>query len=197
MKTSSAMQASLMLVLIMVGCFVAESARHKIKVRKNRTTFKIDWWDDGRNVPYRIIFKKSGLKSTYKFHKSGRMHSLVVGSTKYTFSFIQDVNALPEVQTSSIGSRMLLESEEDEDMEEVHFEHRRLYDCADCENTWDTLCGVGIVDVCDWVPFLPSVFNEDAVTSLTRMCNGMGNACQASAFDTCDGHCIAGELRIM
>lgn len=192
------MQASLMLVVLMVGCFVAESAKHQLRVRKNRATYRIDWWDTGREKPYRIIYKKNGLKSIYKFLESGHLDTLIVGSTTYTFTY-EDLaaNALPEVHASSTGSRMLLASQEDEDFDEVHVDHRRLYDCADCENTWDTLCGVGIVDVCDWVPFLPFVFNEDAVKSLTIMCKGMGKACLASAFDTCEGQCIAGGLRAM
>ena len=195
MRMLSAVQASLLLVL-MVGCFVTEAARHRITVRNFRTNYRIDWWDDGRDVPYRIIYRKNGLKSIYTFEESGHLETLKVGTTTYTFDYgTQAANGLADVQASSTGSRMFLASK-DEALEDVHFDRRRLYDCTDCENTWDTLCGVGIVDVCDWVPFLPFIFNEDAQYSLTVMCNALGDACETSAFDTCEGQCIAGELHI-
>ena len=196
MRVSSAVPASLLLVLI-GGCFVVEAARHRFAVRKNRTTYRIDWWDDGRVEPYRVIYRKRRLKSIYTFEELGRLKTLTVGTTKYTFSYdIEAANGTPEVQASTTESRMLFTSDEDEAVEEVHSGHRRLYDCADCEETWDTLCGVGIVDVCSWVPFLPSVFNEDAQSSLTIMCTGLGTACEMSAFDACEGKCLAGELHV-
>ena len=197
MRMSSAVHTLLLLVL-MAGCFVAEAARHRITVRKFKTNYRIDWWDDGRDEPYRIIYRKNGLTSTYTFEESGRLKTLTVGTTTYTFdSGIQAANGLADVQASSAGSRMLLVSEKYEALQDVHSSRRRLYDCTDCENTWDTLCGVGIVDVCDWVPFLPFIFNEDAQSSLTIMCNALGDACETSAFDTCEGQCIAGEFHFV
>lgn len=197
MRMSSAVQSSLLLVL-MVGCFLAEAARFRITVRKNRTNYRIDWWDDGREEPYRIIFRKSGVRSDYRFEESGRLSTLTIEDTQYTFtSNLEAANGSPEVQASTTGSRMLLASEEYGALEEAHFDHRRLYECADCENTWDTLCSVGIVDVCFWVPLLPSIFDEDAQFSLTTMCTALGSACDTTpASDTCEGECIEGELRM-
>lgn len=198
MRTSSAVQSSLLLVL-MVGCFLAEAARFRITVRQNRANYRIDYWDDGREDPYRIIFRKTGVRSNYRFDESGRLSTLTIGDTQYSFDFsIEAANGLPAVEASTTGSRMLVAPEASEEygaLEEVPFAHRRLYECADCEDTWDTLCGAGIVDVCSWVPFLPSVFSEDAQFSLTTMCTALGSACDTtSAFDTCDGQCIAGGL---
>ena len=197
MRIASAIHASLLLVLV-VGFFVAEAARHRITVRSFRTNYRIDWWDDGRDRPYRIIYKKNGLRSDYTFDESGHLKTLRVGRTTYTFdSANQAANGSAEIQSSSVGSRMLLSAEEYEALEDVHSVRRRLYDCTDCENTWDTLCGVGIVDVCNLVPLLPSNFNDDAQSSLTIMCGALGAACETPAFDTCEGRCIAGELHIL
>ena len=193
MKKSSAAQVPLVLVLI-AGCFVAEAARDRITVRSFRTNYRIDRWDDGRAEPYRVIFRKFGFKSTYTFEESGSLKTLTVGDTQYTFSSASEVgDGTPGgVQASSPGSRMLLASQA-EAGQEAHSEQRRLYDCTDCEETWENLCGVGIVDVCSWVPLLPNVFTEDAQSSLTIMCNALGAACETSAFDTCKGRCIEGD----
>ena len=160
-------------------------------MRSNRTNYKIDWWDNGRTDPYRIIFKKNGVKSVYKFLESGSLSTLTIGNTRYTFS--QSAGSLEVQSSEDISSRMLL-APGDESANEVHSGHRRLYDCPDCEETWDTLCDVGIEEVCYWVELLPSVFYWDAQYSLTVMCTAMGAACDTSAADTCEGQCIEGEM---
>ena len=190
MKMSSASQASLLLALI-AGCSVSDAARHRLTVRSYKTNYRIDWWDNGRADPYRIIFNKSGVKSVYKFLESGSLSTLTIGDTRYTFS--QSAGSLEVQSSEDIGSRMLL-APEDEDAKDVHSGQRRLYDCPDCEETWDTLCNVGIEEVCDWVELLPSDFDSDAQYSLTVMCNAMGAACDTSAADTCEGQCIEGDI---
>ena len=183
MKMSSAAQASLLLVLL-VGCFVSEAARHRITVTKYKTNHRIDWWDDGRDKPYRVTFWKFGLKSVYLFGESGNLKSLTVRDREYTFS-------------SNTGSRMLLASQQDEFEEDIYRGGRRLFPCTDCEETWDTLCSVGLADVCFLHEFPREDFNDDAEDSVRRMCTAFGAACEASAFDTCEGQCIAGELRFL
>eukprot|EP00904_Undaria_pinnatifida_P006370 jgi/Undpi1/2863/HiC_scaffold_14.g06240.m1 len=188
MKMPGASHASLLLAII-AGCSVSEAERHRLIVRSNRTNYKIDWWDNGRADPYRIIFKKNGVKSVYKFLESGSLSTLTIGNTRYTFS--QSAGSLEVQSSEDISSRMLL-APGDESANEVHSGHRRLYDCPDCEETWDTLCDVGIEEVCYWVELLPSVFYWDAQYSLTVMCTAMGAACDTSAADTCEGQCIEG-----
>ena len=179
MKMSSAPQASLLIVLL-VGCFVAEATRRRITVTKYKTNPRIDWWDDGRDEPYRVTFWKFGLKSVYLFGESGNLKSLTVRDREYTFP-------------SDTGSRMLLASEQDEVAEDIHSGRRRLFACTDCEKTWDTLCSVGLADVCSLHESPREDFNDDAEDSVRRMCSAFRAACEASAFDTCDGQCTSGE----
>ena len=160
---------------------MAEAARNRITVTKYKTNHRIDWWDDGRDEPYRVTFWKFGLKSIYLFGESGNLRSLTVRGREYTFP-------------STIGSRMLLPSEVQEVVDDNHSSRRRLFPCADCEETWDTLCGVGLADVCFLNEFPQEGFNDDAEDSLRRMCSAFGAACETSAFDTCEGQCITGEL---
>ena len=179
MMMFKAAQASLLLVLL-GRCFVAEATRHRITVTKYKTNHRIDWWDDGRDEPYRVTFWKFGLKSVYLFGQSGNLKSLTVRGREYTFP-------------SDTGSRMLLASEQDEVAEDIHLGGRRLFACTDCEETWDTLCSVGLADVCSLHESPREDFNDDAEDSVRRMCSAFGAACGASAFDTCDGQCTAGE----
>lgn len=182
MRMSNAGHVSLLLVLG-VGSFVTEAAKDTITVRTSDTIYWVDRFDDGRDEPYQVLLWSFGQDSaTYTFEESGQLKTLTAGNTKYTF-------------TTSTGSRMLLASAA-EAVEDTPSDRRRLFDCADCEETWDNLCGVGIVDVCGWVELLPNVFNEDAQSALTRMCRGFGAACDTSAFDTCEGQCTEGEISL-
>lgn len=176
---STAVHVSLLLVLI-VGCFVAEAARNRITVKSYKTNYRVDWWDDGRDYPYRVTYWKFGLKSVYLFGESGNLASLTVRGVEFTFPGDTD------------GSRMLLPSE-DEVAEEMPSGHRRLFFCSDCEETWDTLCDAGLADVCLLDEFPRDDFNEDAEDSVRRFCSAVGAACQTPAFDTCEGQCFEGE----
>ena len=180
MRISTAAQSTLLLGLL-AGCYVTEAARNRITVTKYKTNHRIDWWDDGRKEPYRVTFWKFGLKSVYRFGESGNLRSLTVQDRQYTFP-------------ADIVTRMLVSDEEDQTEDGIHSSRRRLFPCADCEETWDTLCDVGLADVCFLHEFPQEDFNDDAVKSLRRMCTAFGAACETSAFDTCEGQCIGGVL---
>ena len=183
MRMSRASNASVLLVLG-IGCFVAEAARNTVTVTTPDTIYWIDRWDDGRDEPYQVLLWKFGQDSAvYTFEESGHLKTLTAGNTKYTFS-------------APNGSRKLLASRA-EPVDDIPTDRRRLYDCTDCEETWENICGVGIVDICSWVELLPNVFNEDAQSALTTMCRGFGAACDTSAFDTCEGQCTERELSVL
>ena len=169
---------------MMAGINVGEATGDRITVTTYKTNHRIHWWDDDRDEPYRVTFWKFGLKSVYLFGQSGNLKSLTVRGREYTFP-------------SDTRSRMLLASEQDEVAEDIHLGGRRLFACTDCEETWDTLCSVGLADVCFLHEFPREDFNDDAEDSVRRMCTAFGAACEASAFDTCEGQCIAGELRLL
>ena len=159
---------------------MVEAARQRITIKTYKTNYRVDWWDDGRDEPYRVTYWKFGLKSVYLFQESGNLTSLTVRGREYMIP-------------SNHGSRMLLPSIADEVAEEVHSSHRRLFPCADCEETLDVLCNVGLKDVCFLDEFPLDDFNEDAKDSTRRFCSAFGAACETPAFDTCDGQCIEGE----
>lgn len=185
MKLSSASRAPVLLALI-AGCFVAEAARNRITIKSYKTNYRVDWYDDGRSNPYRITFWKFGLKSVYKFNEAGNLRALTAGDDKFTFD-------------ENVTSRKLIASQDgdagDADAEEAHPSRRRLYDCSDCEETWDTLCDVGLVDACYLDDNNPDYFTDDAVDSVRRMCSAFGAACETSAAEACDGQCVEdGEM---
>lgn len=179
MRMSTAAHVPLLLVLI-VGSFVVEAARHRITVKTYKTNYRVDSWDDGRDEPYRVTYWKFGLKSVYLFKASGTLTSLTVRGREYTFP-------------SGEGSRKLLPVLGNEAGEEVHSGRRRLFPCADCEEAWDVLCDVGLADVCFLDEFPRDDFNEDAEDSTRRFCSAFGAACETPAFDSCEGQCVESE----
>lgn len=189
MKHSNAVQASLLLALI-AGSSVTEAARERIVVRNYGIRFKVDWWDDGRVLPYRVRFRKKGVASRYVFDAGGRLRLLYVDDAAYQFTIIvQAGGEAVDVQALSSSSDRMLSTPNGAD---VDHHRRRLYDCSDCEETWDTICEVGLADVCYWVGKAEDVFTADTQKSIRRMCNWFGKECTTSAETTCDGICIEG-----
>lgn len=193
MKPSKAVRASVLIALI-AEIAVTEATRERITVKNHGVKFKVDWWDDGRAYPYRVWFTKNLVSSKYTFDAAGRLAQLYVDEAGYTFS-----TDTGEVQP--VSDRMLLsgqqETQADEtEMEmEMEMEHRRLYDCPDCEQTWDTMCDIGLEDVCYWANEEVDLFNDDTVTSLNKMCIKFTKECTTSAETTCQGMCTEGGFR--
>lgn len=185
MRISSAAQSLLPLALIAGSC-VGEGTKRRMTVRKYKTNYRIDWWDDGRDEAFRVKFSKFGLKSAYFFDEHGYLQRLAVDDEEYTF-------------TSNTGSRMLHASEEDESKQKVYSDQSLYspYTCTDCEKTWDKLCYVGLVQVCALNDFPPEAFDDNALDSVRRMCTSFGAACETSAPETCDGQCLEGELHTL
>ena len=166
-------QAALLLSLVAV-CFATDASRNRITVRKYRTNYRVDSWDDNREDPYRITFWKFGLKSVYTFDTSGNIKTLTARDTEYTFDDV-------------IGSRML-QASNDDGLEEVDIDPVEIA-CSDCTVTLNTVCGKGIDDVCYLDDNNPVNFDEDAIDSVRRFCSGFGAACGNSAMESCDGQC--------
>lgn len=180
MGLSRAVQASVLLSLV-AACVGQETAsRNRITDRTWRTNYRVDSWDDGRDDLYRVTFWKFGLKSVYLFNIDGHVTFLTARDTLYTL----DVD---------VGSRML-HVPSTEALEDVHFDLSGLkIDCPVCEVTWNTLCDVGLPEVCFLHNNPLDVFDNDAIDSVRRMCSSFGEACRTSASETCDGQC-EGEI---
>lgn len=134
MRIPRAVQALLLLSLTAVR-FVAEAqSRQRITVRTYRTNYRVDTWDDGRDEIYRVTYWKFGLKSVFTFDISGHIKTLTSRDTLYTFDL-----AAP--------SRMLLTSSDDA-IQEVDIDPSSAIACSTCSTTWNTLCAVGLQDVC-------------------------------------------------
>ena len=177
MHSSGVEQTALLLTLV-AACLSADASRNRVTVRKYRTNFRVDSWDDDRNDPYRVTFWKFGLKSIYTFDTSGNIRTLTARDTLYTFE-------------SEVAPRMLEDS--DDDAEGDVGVGPRGISCTDCSATWNILCDVGMKDVCYLNDNPEDGFDEDAQDSLRRMCSGFGAACELSAFNACDGQCTGEE----
>lgn len=200
MRLTHVAQASLLLTLIARGVEV-EAAREMIFFKEQGTDFRIDWWDDDRSEPYEVHFTTYDVSSVYTFDASGGLTTLKTSGVLYTFDMdVETANGTPGIQSSSsssdVGSRKLLLPHHEAVEEVAGYGGRRLYACTDCEETWDTLCDNGLVDVCDWVELLPSVFTKDAQISLLIVCSAFGAECKMSASSVCDGQCTEGAFAI-
>ena len=173
MRTSNTMLAALLLSLVDV-CFATDASRNRITVRKYRTNYRVDSWDDNREDPYRITFWKFGLKSVYTFDTSGNIKTLTARDTEYIFD-------------GKIRSRML-EAPDDDALEDVDVDPVEIA-CSDCTETWNTVCDKGVDDVCYLDANNPDDFDEDAINSVRRFCSGFGAACRDSAIEACEGQC--------
>lgn len=187
MKTSTVIQTTLSLALV-AACFASDASvglaasRNRITVRKYRTNYRIDSWDDNREDPYHVTFWKFGLKSVYTFDVSGNIKTLSAGDSDYTFDM-------------EVGSSRRLVGTDDDAVGDVDESLTGEISCSDCEVTWATLCygDNGIADVCYLDDNPHDDFSEDAMDSLRRMCSGFSAACGYTADEACDGQCTGRE----
>ena len=182
--------------------------------------FKIDWWDDGRDEPYRMSFTERGIYSAYTFNANGNLESITVEGEEQTFSISRKLIATPEdnaarkllavqddledekVTTLSedIASRRPPAMQEDLEVDETELDQenhrRRLYACTDCENSWDTMCNVGLKDVCGVVAW--GGLTGDARTAVKIFCKKFNKECDAADANgetPCADDCTEGEKK--
>lgn len=99
----------------------------------------------------------------------------------------------------SFGSRVTVIAEDSNELEDAFDEedvtpqHRRLYACSECEETWDIFCGQGLDTVCDLVGY-GDPFSNLAEASVSTMCEHFGSACSGlSALEACQDQCEDGK----
>ena len=180
MRLSSVTQASTLLTLSALFLTAEAQSRRRISVRTYRTNYRVDTWDDGRDELYRVTYWKFGLKSVYTFDAGGHVRTLTARDTLYTFDLADP-------------SRMLMGSTEGA-MEDVETDLTPAIDCATCETTWNTLCDVGLTEVCFLNENNPTDFDNDAANSVRRFCGAVGAACERTASDVCGNQCEQGEM---
>lgn len=187
-----------LLVFLANSLVVSDATKHVFKVKQGRVKFTVHYWDDGRQNPYRISFKKNGVRSSYRFEARGYVTIINVDGvvTTFTWDAANDADAeqlegtAPTI-VSDLGDRLLLDQFEKDAGTDGSVVRRRLYYCDDCEDTWETMCGLGINSVCffhydtrDWG------FTDDTVTSIARLCKKFSRACdKKDAEDVCSGTC--------
>ena len=173
-------QASTLITLATLLLTAGAQSRRRISVRTYRTNYRIDTWDDGREELYRVTYWKFGLKSVYTFDAGGHVRTLTARDTLFTFEL-------------TAPSRMLMDSADDA-LEEVGGDLPRAIDCDTCETTWNTLCDVGLAEVCLLNANNPADFDNDAANSVRRFCGAVGAACERTASDVCGRQCFGGKL---
>eukprot|EP00904_Undaria_pinnatifida_P013068 jgi/Undpi1/8892/HiC_scaffold_25.g11354.m1 len=198
MKTSSVTQTAILLAL---AAGTGSATRYLTTFKNFGVKFRIYWWDDGRDEPYRMAFTKRGIYSAYTFNKNGKLKSITVEGEEQTFSTSRKLIATAEdnaarklltVQedqdeemttlSEGIASRSLTTMQEDLEVDETELNQenhrRRLYACSDCENSWDTMCDRGLGDVCGVVAW--GGLTGDAKNAVKLFCTKFNKECDAA-----------------
>ena len=189
MKASRVGQAAFLLIL---AAGTGNATRYLTTVKNFGVKFKMYWWDNGRDEPYRMAFNKRDIYSAYTFDTNGKLQTITVEGVEQTFS--TSIKA-PD-GTWDNASRKLLAMQEDMESDEMEFgdHHRRLYGCSDCENTWDTMCNVGLADVCAVVA--SGELTGDARTAVKIFCTKFTKECDAASGEViCADDCTEGDIK--
>ena len=209
MKPSTVATASL-LGLLAGTVVVTEAGWNQISIRDGGINFKVRRYDDGRAIPYRLIFTANNIKSNYAIRVDGRVNQLKAGTEKCKVRYTGD-GSIRKVVRKDNGARMLwhdeLDKEDFSDMEDpidedVPFEdmssteYRRLassYACEDCEEAWNVVCGPALAYICELAD--NAVFGTTGAQSVEIACDQFGNLCDSLSADVaCDGHCVEGKM---
>ena len=219
MKTTSArpIVAPLLPLLLAGSRLVAGSDRDRVRVSHEGTTFLVDRYYDGRDIPYHVTFTDP-FKSVYKFDAEGSVTDIKADGETYEVIYKSN-GKLKKVKDTTTTDRRYLgaaeggeiegggrggadaadgdtlreaqgqEQEGPAPAERASDGHRRLYDCEDCEQTWDVLCDGGLTTVCNLEGY-GSPLQPTAEMSIALFCDNFSSACaHFSASDVCDGEC--------
>ena len=209
MKPSTVVMASLLGILTGT-VVVTEAGWNQISINDSGINFTVRRYDDGRAVPYQLIFKANNIKSTYDIRVDGSVHLLKAGKEKYEVRYNGD-GSIKKVVRQDNGARMLwhdeldkedfsaLEDPIDEDIpleDMFSTEYRRLtssYACEDCEEAWDVVCGPALAYICELTG--NAVLGTAGAQSVEIACDQFGNLCDSlSADEACKGHCVEGKM---
>lgn len=177
----------------------AAAGRERLLVKEAGVRFTIFTYDDGRSQPYTFKFKDNDITSNYRFDANGDVTKITVGGAKYKVSGNgvtgRRLSAGNTKQSLAPPAAWTLEEDAQEELEPpfdeglLSFEHRRLYACSECEDTWDVMCGQGLRAVCELVGY-GSPFDADAEASIATMCDTFGDACSSlTAEAACESQC--------
>lgn len=213
--------------LLLAGSrLVAGADKDRVKVTHDGTTFLVDRYDDGRDAPYHVTFTDS-FKSVYKFNVEGSVTGIKADGETYEVIYKSNGKLKKVKDTTTASRRYLAAKEggrfegggrsgadsadggalnEGEEEQREHervtpvgrtSHRRRLYDCEDCEQTWDILCSVGLETVCNLEDY-GSPFQPTADLSINLFCGNFSAACaHFSASDVCDGECEEEEAECL
>lgn len=182
------------LSVLIAGISVGEAARHRITERYDGIQFKLDWFDDERSLPYQAFYRTGGITSTYMFDSNGIVKEFKVDGETYAVKHKRNGKIKKVKHTSR---RRSLAGDGEDGLDETDGRElttavdgrRRLYDCYDCELTWEMIRDYGVDSICDLVAFASSVTDE-AADSIDLFCETFGEMFDAmSAYSVCSDMC--------
>lgn len=83
-KTLTTAAIPLVGLLLVGGISIADGSLERITVTEGGIKFLVDHYDNRVSKPYRVMFRKDGVKSKYSFNAGGYVTGITAGSEKYS-----------------------------------------------------------------------------------------------------------------
>lgn len=134
------------IIALLLACGMAHAQSYdRIRVRPFDRTFRVDFYPEDDDRPYRVVFYDDGVKSKYRFNDDGLVRAIRVEDEDFSVIYTSR-NELKRVEERD-RRRMLAVEDENEEENEQPVQHRRLHTCAECTATWVLMCGPGAPDI--------------------------------------------------
>ncbi|CAN0547173.1 unnamed protein product, partial [Laminaria digitata] len=165
----------------------ADDAKSPPTVTRDDITFEIARYRRGRSG---VSFEDDNhVSSEYIYNKAGYVATISAGSEEYKIVY-DDHGVVEDVRRDDYGSRALT-GEPDGDTEDVSASdsatflwRKEAVMCEDCAAAWDTVCGDGLLSLCELEESYGSVFGKEGAESVDTMCSTFLSACSHTSVGT-------------
>lgn len=167
--------------------------------------YTVDRYDKGGSPTFEVSFTDNDITSNYKFNADGFVKTFKADSEKYTMTYKKN-GKLKKLKRKS--SRRQLEEEDAIDITLVDetapvklsvagetvpapVVRRRLFECDECLQTWDVVCGNGVDTVCRLDGYGSPILSAGK-ESISSYCHYFGSLCnERTSNDVCQDECDA------
>ena len=178
MKFSTVAKAWLLGLLAAIAVMVTDATLNELTVTDDGVIFKLRRFVDERVHLDRLIVKAT-FTSIFVIRSDGRVTSFNAATNRFSVEYdeitgeITDVIGPVEWGPGGNNTKPIFVN----------------YDCDDCEEAWEVLCGPALGHICDIPDFITANyqnFQELTCTQITDVCASL------TAEATCDGNCVEG-----
>lgn len=205
-------------MLLLAGTRTAVAQTGTIYVPFEDVGYSVDRYDENGDVRYEVIFTDFGFESNYDFDGNGFVTRLEADNERYRFLYrangrlrlvrllssrrmlgeeaIEVADVAGGGDKALVGERSLFGAMGVEEQTTPAVDggggRRRLLECDECRQTWDTVCDNGVATVCDLVEYGDPFLGAGDV-SVGVFCENFGQLCdENTSDDVCSEECGGG-----